>query len=360
MKINFLDYDTNEFLIKDGIFCGIPSKLIQPNHVGVKFTQKNKIFRSSIWSTDGCLLSGGFYKFVNFLENPENFPVPSSLNGCKIVDKIDGSLAIIDYINNTLSCRTRGTFSYVTMRNASDFDYCLNKYPSIQNWIQSHSNYSLLLEITTPSLKIVLDYGNDPDFWLVGAVNKDNYELMTQANLNDLSHIVGIKRPSYYTFTSMDNLLESIRIMKGKEGCCLYSKADQEIHKIKAEQYLKLHRFKENATLENTLELFVEYGCPSYEEFENKLQSQFDYECWSMIRGFASNVCDAKKEIDKIINHMIEFVEPLKIIPRKDAAKKIIDSYGISNRQSFCFQILDGKILGSDAIKKLLWQILKN
>ena len=55
MQINFSDYDLSEFIIKEDLFCGIPAKLIVPNHIGTKFNQKNKIFRSSIWDLNGKL-----------------------------------------------------------------------------------------------------------------------------------------------------------------------------------------------------------------------------------------------------------------------------------------------------------------
>jgi hypothetical protein len=362
MKINFEDYDFTDFMVKEGAFCGEWSKLITPNHIGTKFNQRNKIFRSSIWSMDGQLLSAGLPKFVNFSENPDNFPVPLSTNNCSFVDKIDGSLTCIDYFNKQISMRTRGTFSINTMENKVDFELCLSKYPKIAEWLMDNSHYTLLFEITTPNMKIVLDYGTEPDFWLVGAVNKNDYSLMTQPDLDKLGVILGVKRPASFSFNSIDELLNVVSKWVGREGICLYSKNGQEIHKIKAEVYLKLHRFKENATLENTLELFVEYGCPPYQDFENKLQTQFDYECWNMIRGYASQVCDAYKEVLKIIAHMKEFTDPLKALPRKDAAMKIISSYGgeSNNRAAFCFKLLDGKTLQSDDIKKLLFQCLKN
>jgi len=364
MQINFQDYDLSEFIVKDVIFCGIDAVLINPNHIGTKFTQKNKIFRSSIWSKDtGILLSAGLKKFVNFSENPENFPVPTSLNGCKIVDKIDGSCVIIDLINRNLSMRTRGTSTYATMENAKDFDYCLSKYPAIAIWLASNSNYSLLFELTTPNLKIVLDYGNEPDFWLIGAINKNDYSLMTQDKLDELSKEIGVKRPEYYTFSSMDSLLDSIRAIEGKEGCCLYSKNDSEIHKIKGETYLKLHRFKSNATFENTVDLFVEFGMPSYQEFEAKLIQTFDFECYQMVRGFISTICDGWKEVKKIEDGMKKFVDSIKNLPtRKDKALRIIESYGgeSNNRAGMIFTILDNKPFTNDMYKKLLYQVTKN
>jgi len=91
MQINFSDYDFTGFSVKDCQFCGIPAKLINPEDITIKFNQKNKIFRSSIWSLDGKLLSAGFPKFTNWSENPEHFPIPENLDGATIVDKIDGS-----------------------------------------------------------------------------------------------------------------------------------------------------------------------------------------------------------------------------------------------------------------------------
>ena len=104
MQINFSDYDLSEFIVKEDLFCGIPAKLIIPNHIGTKFNQKNKIFRSSIWDLNGKLLSASYPKFVNMFENPDNFPFYD--DGEHIfVDKIDGSTGIFDWINFQLSIR---------------------------------------------------------------------------------------------------------------------------------------------------------------------------------------------------------------------------------------------------------------
>lgn len=361
MKIKFADYDFTDFVVKEGAFGGIWSKLIHPIHIGTKFTQANKIFRSSIWDFDGNLLSGGFFKFVNFGENPENFPVPLSIDNCAFVEKIDGSLVCIDYINGQLCMRTRGTFSYVTLENSSDFEYCLLQHPSILEWIKTNSHCTLLCELTTPNLKVILDYGSQPQFWLVGVVNKNDYSLMTQYELDVLGKELGLKRPESFSFSSVDELLREVTKWTTREGICLYSNNSREIHKIKACSYLKLHHFKENATLENTLELFFEYEQPSYQEFEKQLQLQFDYECWNMVRGYASNICDAWKDVQKIVAGMQKFVdETLKPLPtRRDQAMKVLAAYGTTNRANFVFSLLDGKMLTNDQFMKLMYQVLK-
>jgi len=345
--------------VNEHVLNGEMVYLVIPQQMGCHWTQQNKIFRSSLWDHNGNLLSAGFPKFVNFSENPEVFPVPLTINNCFFVEKIDGSLTCIDYRKNQIFMRTRGTISVDSLQNSTDFYYCLSKYPQIFQWLKDNSHYTLLCEITTPNLRIILDYGNEPDFWLVGAVNKDDYSLMTQPELDELKNVLGLRRPELFSFNSIEELLVKVSAWADKEGVCLYSKNGQEIHKIKAEIYLKLHRFKSNATLENTIDLFFEYKTPSYQELEKALQSQFDFECWKMIRGFASNICDGWKDVQKIIVGITNFVEPLKSIPRKDAAKSILSAYGGGGRSNMAFTLLDSRPLSTEQEKKLLYQVLK-
>jgi hypothetical protein len=360
MKINFEDYDLTEFAIKEGVFGGLWSKLITPIHIGTKFTQKNKIFRSSIWSTDGELISAGLPKFVNFSENPENFPVPLSINNCAFVEKIDGSLCCIDYINGQVCMRTRGTLSYTSLENAPDFEYCLAQHPLIIEWLKTNSHCTILCELTTPNLKIVLSYGQTPQLWLVGVVNKNDYSLMPQNELDALGVELGIPRPNSFSFDTIEQLLAEVSKWIGREGICLYSKNGQEIHKIKAEAYLRLHRMKsELSSVEKVIDVWISRGYPSYTDFYNYIQTTFDYELAEYCRGNISNICDGYKEVKQIIAHMTAFIEPLKSLPRKDAAMKIIAAYGETNRKSFCFNLLDGKELDGEAIKKLMFQVLK-
>ena len=120
-------------------------------------------------------------------------------------------------------------------------------------------------------------------------------------------------------------------------------------------------RFKANATLENTLDLYFSYGKPSYQEFESKLIQSFDYECFEMVRGYASQVCDASKEVNKIVEGFKSFIDnQLKHLnTRKEQAQKVLASYAQSNRSAMIFSLLDGKSLTSEQEKKLYWQVLK-
>ena len=361
MKINFKDYDLTNFLIKEGELCGVTSRLIQPNHIGTKFSQHNKIFRSSIWTPDGELLSASYYKFVNFGENPTEFPVPTDIKGWSFVDKIDGSCVIVDYVNEQFSARTRGTFSYKGMENVADFDLAFSKYPKITEFIRDNPNYSLLLEIVTPNLKIVLNY-DEIDFFLTGCVDKRDYSLLSQQQLDNLSVLLELKRPDYYTFNSVQDLLEKVEKYKGKEGVVAYSPNGQHLLKIKSEWYRKLHAAKESfRNIEAVIDVWFVFDQPDYNTFVNQLSEQYDYETMLICQGYISRICDGAKEVQKIVDGMQRFVnDTLKHLPtRRAQAEKVLSAYSTTNRASMVFALLDGKSLSKEQTKKLLFQVLK-
>lgn len=362
MQINFADYDLECFMVKEGVFCGIPAKLILPNHIGTKFSATNKIFRSSVWDLEGNGLSFSYKKFVNWGENPGAFPVPVSIDGHTAINKIDGSACIIDYVNGMISTRTRGTFSTATIENTTDFTYCLEKYPAVTEWLKANSNYTLITEITTPNLRIVLRYGNEPELWLTGVVNKDDYTLVSQNRVDSLAKELGLKRPERYVFDNIPRMIADVSGWTDKEGICLYSPDGQSIWKIKASDYLARHRLKEEfRNIENVVDFFIREGCPDFKEFNEKVVEVVDWETAQQIIGDISRICDAWREVEKIVAGMRVFVEfdlrPLST--RKEQALKIMQSYGNTNRSQLLFKLLDSKKLDNDDRKKLLWQLLK-
>jgi hypothetical protein len=360
LEINFNSIDLKQFNIKEGIFCDENAILITPDLAGVDWTQDNKIFRSSIWSKNGKLLSASFPKFTNFGENPQNFPVPElNKHNYQIINKIDGSTAIIDFYNNQLNIRTRGTFDYTGQKNASDFEYALNKYPKIINFLKNNQNITLLFEIVTPNNIIVINYGEEIDLYLIGAINKENYLLYSQAELDQIAAENSFKRPQYFDFKG-DEIFNKVNELKNIEGFCLYK--GQGIWKIKNSHYLTLHRMKsELSSFDKTVDVYfstcINYN---YNEFYNFIHNTFDYEIAEQCKGFISKICDTMKEVDKIVLGMKNFINNIKnYSSRKEQAKGIIASYGNTNRASFVFTLLDGKELTSDQLKKLFWQKIK-
>jgi len=372
MKIDITKLDLTQFMAHDHFVAGEVVTLVQPQHIGTKWDQTNKHLRSSVWNYEGELISAGFPKFTNFGENPEHFPVPQSLKNCTVVEKLDGSLLIVSKYKGQLILRTRGTVDAFTMDNGHELTEFQFKLPFIDSLIKEQQKVdpdhdldtwpvSVLFEWVSPINKIVINYGDVADWYLVGIVNHDNYRLGSQELLDEFAEAIHVKRPATYTFSDVNDLLENVEQWKGKEGVVIYSQDGQTLHKVKAFEYLKCHAFKGNATFENTIEMFFEFDMPSYQEFETKLIEKFDYECYKMVRGYISTICDGFKEVLNVVDGMNRFVNKIKSLPtRKEQAVAVFSSYGKeSNRSSYIFTILDGKSLTKEQLKKLLYQVTK-
>jgi hypothetical protein len=363
MKIDLLSIDRESFMVHPHILNDEVVHLVQPTHIACKWTRANKHFRSSLWDDNGELISAGFPKFTNYGENPDHFPVPDSLSKCVCVEKLDGSLLIVSKWKGNYILRTRGTVDAHKLDNGYELEiFEKTILPKLDESARYYDGWlsSFLFEWLSPDNRVVIRV-EEPQFKLVGIVCHLDYMLATQGVLDDYAKENGLDRPDTYSFDSISDLLQLVEKWEGKEGVVIYSNKGQTLHKIKSEWYLKLHAFKSLASFENTIELFFQYDMPSYLDFEKKLVEQFDYECFSLVRGFASVVCEGYKEVQKIVSSMTKFADSLKSLPnRKEQALVVFSSYGKeSNRSSFIFSILDGKPLSKEQLKKLIYQVTK-
>ena len=363
MKIDISSIDRESFMVHEHIIYGEVVYLVQPKHIGAKWKNDNLHFRSSVWNYNGELISASFPKFFNWSEQPDLSPVPNSLKHCTVVEKLDGSTLIVSKYNGQYILRTRGTVDASTMANGFELELFKS---TILNKLQDNNDtwgYSIIWEWLSPINKIVLSYGDEPIWKLIGFINHINYSLAQQDMLDAMAKKYDLLRPEIYTFTDISDMLQIVDKWQNKEGVCLYSKNDQVIHKIKASKYLLLHHLKsELSSLEKVLDVWLEQGMPDYQTFYNYIFTTFDFELAEQIKGTISRICDAKKEVDLIVSGMNEFVNNrLKTLPtRKLQAEQVISAYGNTNRAAFLFKLLDGKSLGKEEYKKLLFQVLKN
>lgn len=360
MIIDLNSIDEENFLVREGKFCGEDAILVNPNHIGTKFTQKNKIFRSSIWSKDGELLSAGLKKFVNAHENPENFPTPTSLKDSSAILKIDGSTLIINKRNGILNCRTRGAFDVSQQPNAYEIQVLQEKYPfAFDNPLLNNEDCSFIFEWVSPENVIVVKYP-EPDIYLLNIVKHSNYSYHKQQELDLIAQEYELKRPITYYFHTLEQMTLEVKDWKSDEGIVLYHSGHQECHKYKAGRYLAIHSIKSSLnTTEKLIDLFLQSGATNFSEFFKYIEENIDFEVAKHFQGEISNICDAYKEVKKILDHMDKFVLSLKGLSRKEQALKITSSYGPTNRGAFLFTILDGKQLENKQIKKLFFQVMK-
>jgi hypothetical protein len=361
MKIDLSKIDTEHFNVKSGVIASEECFLVTPKLLSTPWNKDNIIFRSSIWNKDGEPVSLSFKKFTNWGEREDLFPLPNSLTNTTAVTKIDGSALIVSKYKGQLITRTRGTFDVSSLENGAEIELLKEKYPMVfkqDQWaIDTFGEsdtwpLSYIYEWTTPTQKIVLDYGNEPQLHLIGIVRHEDYSLSPQKSLDFVAISFNVKRPESHLFTDIKDMVSTIKKWQGLEGICLYSKDGQEIHKIKAEQYLLLHHFKSNATLNNVLERFFEYDCPGVETFKNKLLEQFDYECWKLVEELVVKV-NISYVIAKAAEEKIKIdVDKLKDLSQKDFALKNL----AENKEyaSLYFEIRAKGELSKKSIRKLM------
>lgn len=364
MNVNLDSIDRTQFYVNEHVLNGEMVYLVQPRNIGIKWTKETKVFRSSVWTATGDLISAGFPKFTNWGEAPEVFPLPTSLTGATVMEKIDGSLLIVSKWKGEYILRTRGTVDAFKLDNGHELEiFKQTILPQIENTDAFKGDCSILFEWVSPLQKIILSYGDQPDWFLVGAVHHHDYSIYSQGILDDVAKFWGWKRPQVYTFTTIEDLLANVEKWQGREGVCVYSgPRQQSIHKCKSVWYLMLHHMKsEFNTFEKVVDFWFHHNQPDYETFRNIIMA-VDYEIWNQCQGDVSKMFDGMKEVTKIVDHMKKFVkEELSKYPtRKLQAVVTFQSYGKgSNRSSFVFKLLDGRELDSEDYKKLLFQVTK-
>jgi hypothetical protein len=383
MRIDLSSIDKENFMVHEHSFAGEVVYLVQCIHIGANYTKDNLIFRSSVWDSKGYPVSLSFCKFFNWGEKPDLALPPESLAGAQLMEKIDGSTLIFSRYNGQTMIRTRGTTDARKLDNGYEIDVLLAKYPKLFEYFEDNcapnSCYSYIFEWVSPTNKIVIDYGVEPDMFLTAVISHENYSMQSQQSLDELAEALGLRRPKTYNYDSIDEMKAAVEAFQGVEGLCVYYHDGQNILKVKSAQYLFLHRAKSDiGSLEKVIDLYLNQSevvghNMSYQEAIDYLTKTYDYEIAMMARGHISNIADGMKEVEKIVEGMKKFIETCRIIKvgkfdvalndkqvRKNAAEKIFQAYGPTNRSGMVFKCLDSKSISTEDLKKLLFQVLKN
>jgi len=351
------------FNITPTVFCNKEAFLITPK-IDAKWTKDNLFFRSVIVDNEGNILSSGFPKFFNYGEKKDYYPDPTAYTDWRIDAKIDGSLLIVDYVNGVHSIRTRGTSVYTKHENAKDFELLWEKYPKIQNFLQTNTSLSLLFEIVTPN-NIIVVRPKDIDFFLLGAIDKKSLRQLTSTELISIWREIGEpSTPEQYiinNITNLDELASFIKQWRGKEGIVLsYNKGQNKI-KIKSDWYCWIHRIKSMlSTTNNLIDYYVELGMPEGDEFYRKIETEYDYELANQIKDEIYEIADVGTIVKKIINDMRDFVASIRgFETRKQQAEHIFTIYKAPGYASMVFNLLNGKPLEKKHITLLIHQNYK-
>lgn len=349
-----------DFTFKDCIIGDDECVLVNPIHIGAKWNKNNLIFRSCIYrKNDYHPISLGYSKFFNNSESPNCYPDFGRYKDWSIGNKLDGSLILTSCYKGSYVIRTRGTSDIFVHSTANEIVKLLDDTNLYSHNLFLSEKYTFLFEHITPNNQIVIKY-DKPELVLLDIVRNEDYCMMPISFVDEVAKSINIQRPARFNFKSINDIVKNCETLKNAEGYVLSYNDNQNRIKIKSLWYLYLHRLKsELSSIDKVIDLWAEMNYPKYEEFYNHIRKVFDFELAEQCKNYISQICDGKKEVDRILDFMENCVKSLGGQSRKEQAEKIIQAYGKTNRASFAFKMLDGKFLDKNDIKKLLYQCIK-
>jgi len=362
MKIPALP-NIEDFVLRPCEIGGQGCTLVFPKKSGIVWNHSNKIFRSSVWSESGELVSPSFRKFTNLGEQPEFEPL-NTLTPLSYVHKVDGSALIISKFQGQLVVRTRGTVDATIMENGEEIPYLQAKYPDLFASPLLEENNTLICEWFSPRNVIIERESSAPDLWLTGGIRHDDYSYFAQDELDELASSYGVPRPKRYSYDNLEGMRAEVAGWSAGEGIVIYGNQGQILKKVKSLRYLRLHKLKSELSSEShLLEYYASLGMPDYQTFLQNIQLTFDFELALQLQGSISRVCDAGVQVRKILGHMEQFIRELQHCKtRKEQAQLISQSYGgeKNSRTGMAFKLLDNKEISTNDYLKLLSQVLKD
>jgi len=361
MKIQ-LPTEENGFQIHKHVFCNLESYLIIPK-IDAVWTSENLYQRSLIVDLQGEVLSCGWPKFFNNGEKQHLYPDPEQYKDWVIQEKLDGSLVVVDFVNNIFGMRTRGCSTYTVQENHKDFELLVDKYPKILEFLKLNSHFSLLFEIVTPNNVIVIR-PKEVEFYLLGAIDKNNLSIVSNQELLDIWRNIGcVPMPKSYQIDNIKNLSSVINLVKtwkGSEGVVVSYNKNQNRIKIKSDWYLWIHKAKSQLNSEdNLIEFYIQRGMPLYEDFYKSVESEFDYELAQQLDDILKKVADAGAAAQKYVADLTQIVHEISNVEtRKEQAAMI--KQNCKEFSAYAFSLLDEKPISEIQWTKLIKHKLSN
>ena len=334
--------DPSQFNYKDVTIAGDECVLITPKEMGVKWTEENKYFRSSIWrKKDNFPISLSWRKFTNHGEQPDFEPI-DGFDDLEYILKLDGSALIISKTKNQLIVRTRGTVDASLLPNGHEISFLKQKYPKVfDNELLNTEMYSFLYEWTTPTNRIVLQESDEPTLWLTGIVRHEDYSYVSQKQLDEIAENLFTPRPKRYSL-SLKDINKWLDTQVSIEGVVTYANNGQYLKKFKTQTYLVRHKLYTGIkNVNHIIDLWIQVGELNRKDFEDYLQTTYD---WELVKILQPLICEMYAQwsgIQLVLKSLRTILENTENLTRKEIAKKVLDKAGVWS--SICFEILDGK-----------------
>lgn len=187
------------------------------------WTPETKMCRGLILDGQQKIVARPFEKFFSYEQLNSEVP----LEPFEVYDKLDGSLGILYWVDDTPYIATRGSFISEQSQKATEILHQKYKH------IYFHRDRTYLFEIIYPKNRIVLDYGDIQDLFLLAII-----EIETGKDLP----LENIEMPMVEKFDGLADLEALINNqLENKEGYVLKFESGFRV-KVKFDEYKRLHK----------------------------------------------------------------------------------------------------------------------
>lgn len=325
--------------------------------------------RSMHLAADDTIISLGFPKFMNLGEGVGEYKITETdvLNAAErslyATLKFDGSLLVRYVYNGEVRWRTRGSLS-VGMENADEIDEFCKQCPKLSD-PNVYPDSSILFEWVSPRNRIVIKYPT-PKLVLIGVVDfergkpwwETRPKLREVVDLERIANEFGVDVVDSYQMrnaTEVSRLIGDLKSDTEIEGFVLRLGNGQKLVKVKSDNYRTLHAIRSRVTTQSLVELWVQWGRPDFEQYREKFESSYDFECWEFVLPAVSAMFDGIRDVEQAYQHIEKLVAENRNLPRKDFAIMMQQKYK-GYKLSAAFTLLDGKNLDEACWIKLVQQ----
>lgn len=293
--------------------------------------QYDRLWNEITLQTRGLILDANmdivarpFSKFFN-LEEHKSEEIPQL--PFDVFEKMDGSLGILYWINDNPFIATRGSFESDQALKATEILYRM--YSHTFTHLDKNSTY--LFEIIYPQNRIVVDYGNIEDIYLLSRI--------CNTTGKDLSISDGIGFPIVKRYDGINNL-ESLKAMNidNKEGFVIRFANGFRV-KMKFADYIRLHRVVTNVSNVTIWEYLSEEK--DFDELMEKVPDEF----YNWVK---------KTQLDLINEFNCILTECKSVFKKFESRKETAMYFQTQKYPSILFSMLDNRVVDKD-----IWRIIR-
>jgi RNA ligase len=295
-----------------------------------------------IHNETGEIIARPFDKFFNY--NEDNVPKHLLVGDIHVTEKLDGSLGI-SFINpkGELEISTAGGFKSEQAIHATKIYN--ERYKG--KW-EPKEGRTYMWEIIYPENRIVVDYGDEDDIYLLGARDIATGKTVP---VDEVHEWKWKRAETHKGFESMDKVVNSSERSNAEGYIVHYVQTDVRV-KYKHEEYVKVHRIATGLSERSIYDLLSTGGKQKLEDYKSQAPEEFETYINEVTFKLEKQFHDEKNKIETIYNNLVSSLPS--DIDQKSFALAVQTKVS-KNLSSHMFSLHDGRGVN----EKKIWDSIK-